>query len=192
VRALDGLDFSVPQGAIHALVGSNGAGKTTLIKILMNIFRASSGTTSVLDVDSSKISGKAFASIGYVSENRQLPGWMPVGAFLAYLRPFYPTWDRQLETQVIPQFAITLSRHYSYEDLQIPLPICAGTKLVVSQPQFLYAVRDEIDLGNITLINYMPTYPRLIVPPHQPLQPGAPTDSLSQNFVPDAPRPVLQ
>jgi hypothetical protein len=92
----------------------------------------------------------------------------------------------------IQQFAITLSRHYSYEDLQIPLPICAGTKLVVSQPQFLYAVRDEIDLGNITLINYMPTYPRLIVPPHQPLQPGAPTDSLSQNFVPDPPRPVLQ
>jgi ABC-2 type transport system ATP-binding protein len=110
LRALDGLDFSVPQGAIHALVGPNGAGKTTLIKILMNIFRASSGTASVLDVDSRKISGKAFASIGYVSENQQLPGWMPVGAFLAYLRPFYPTWDRQLETQVIQQFDLPLDR----------------------------------------------------------------------------------
>jgi hypothetical protein len=91
----------------------------------------------------------------------------------------------------IQQFTITLARHYSYEDLQVPLPICAGTKLVVSQPQFLYAVRDEIDLGNITLMNYMPTYPRLIVPPRQPLQPGTPGDSLSRNFLPDTLRPGL-
>jgi ABC-2 type transport system ATP-binding protein len=110
VRALDGLDFSVPQGAIHALVGPNGAGKTTLIKILMNIVRASTGSASVLGVDSRKISGKAFASIGYVSENQQLPGWMNVGAFLAYLRPFYPTWDRQLETHLIQQFDLPFDR----------------------------------------------------------------------------------
>jgi hypothetical protein len=89
----------------------------------------------------------------------------------------------------IQQFTITLARYYSYEDLQVPLPICVGTKLVVSQPQFLYAVRDEIDLGSITLMNYMPTYPRLIVPPHERLEPGTPTNSLSRNFIPDAPRP---
>jgi ABC-2 type transport system ATP-binding protein len=110
VRALDGLDFSVPQGSVHALVGANGAGKTTLIKILMNIFRASDGTASVLGLDSRKISGKAFAAIGYVSENQDLPLWMRVGAFLAYLRPFYPTWDRQLEAQLIQQFDLPLDR----------------------------------------------------------------------------------
>jgi ABC-2 type transport system ATP-binding protein len=110
VHALDGLDFSVPQGAIQALVGPNGAGKTTLIKILMNIFRASTGTASVLGVDSRRISGKAFASIGYVSENQQLPGWMRVGNFLAYLRPFYPTWDTQLETQFVQRFDLPLDR----------------------------------------------------------------------------------
>jgi ABC-2 type transport system ATP-binding protein len=110
VNALDGLDFSVPQGSVHALVGPNGAGKTTLIKILMNIFRASSGHASVLGFDSTKISGKVFASIGYVSENQQLPGWMLVGKFLGYLRPFYPTWDTQLETRLIQQFDLPLDR----------------------------------------------------------------------------------
>jgi len=110
VHALDGLSFSVPQGAVHALVGPNGAGKTTLIKILMNIFRASSGRASILGVDSKKISGKAFASIGYVSENQQLPGWMRVGAFLEYLRPFYPTWDTQLEAQLARMFDLQLDR----------------------------------------------------------------------------------
>jgi len=110
VHALQGLNFSVPQGAVHALVGPNGAGKTTLIKILMNIFRASGGTASVLGVDSRRVSGKAFASIGYVSENQQLPGWMRVGAFLEYLRPFYPTWDTQLEAQLAQAFDLQLDR----------------------------------------------------------------------------------
>jgi ABC-2 type transport system ATP-binding protein len=110
VNALDGLDFCVPQGAVHALVGPNGAGKTTLIKILMNIFRASSGNATVLGVNSRKVSGKVFASIGYVSENQQLPGWMRVGSFLAYLRPFYPTWDNQFESQLVQSLDLPLDR----------------------------------------------------------------------------------
>jgi ABC-2 type transport system ATP-binding protein len=114
VRALDKLDFSVSEGAVHALVGPNGAGKTTLIKILMNIFRASNGSASVLGTDSRRVSGKAFAAIGYVSENQQLPGWMRVGAFLSYLRPFYPTWDTQLESQLVQQFDLPLDRRLKH------------------------------------------------------------------------------
>ena len=110
VSALDGLSLQAPEGAVHALVGPNGAGKTTLIKILMNIFRATAGEAWVLGTDSRKIGGKAFESIGYVSENQELPGWMKVGQFLEYLRPFYPTWDRQLEAQMVQHFDLPVER----------------------------------------------------------------------------------
>ena len=34
VKALDGVNFSLEEGEIHALVGENGAGKTTLMNVL--------------------------------------------------------------------------------------------------------------------------------------------------------------
>jgi ABC-2 type transport system ATP-binding protein len=110
VRALNRLDLDVPQGAIYALVGPNGAGKTTAIKILMNILRPTSGRAQVLEIDSRRIAGKAFAAIGYVSENQELPGWMRVDGYLDYLRPFYPTWDRDLEKDLVKQFDLPLNR----------------------------------------------------------------------------------
>lgn len=110
VDALSGLDLDVPEGAVYALVGPNGAGKTTAIKILMNIFRATSGRAEVLGMDSTRVAGRAFQSIGYVSENQQLPGWMRVDAFLAYLRPFYPSWDRDLENDLVKRFELPRDR----------------------------------------------------------------------------------
>ncbi len=41
--ASDGVNFSLRQGEIHALLGENGAGKTTLMRILYGLYHADSG-----------------------------------------------------------------------------------------------------------------------------------------------------
>jgi len=110
VQALQGLTLDVAPGTVYALVGPNGAGKTTAIKILMNIIRATSGRAEVMGLDSTQIRDRKFESISYVSENQEIPEWMTVSAFLAYLRPFYSSWDRTLEAELVKQFELPLDR----------------------------------------------------------------------------------
>lgn len=108
--AVSSVSLTVSQGAIYALVGANGAGKTTLVKLIMNIFRPTSGSAQILGIDTRHLAGSHFATIGYVSENQEMLDWMTVGAMLDYFRPFYPTWDRALEQSLIRQFDLPLKR----------------------------------------------------------------------------------
>jgi ABC-2 type transport system ATP-binding protein len=110
LRVLDDLNLDVPAGSVFGLIGPNGAGKTTTIKILMNILKASSGEVEVLGVDSRKFGPPQFAEIGYVSENQEMPEWMTVEYFLAYLKPFYPSWDDARAGELMNQFNLPRDR----------------------------------------------------------------------------------
>jgi ABC-2 type transport system ATP-binding protein len=110
VEAVTDLNLQVAEGAVYALMGPNGAGKTTLIKLLMNLLQPNSGRAMMLGRNATALRGGRLEAIGYVSENQKLPDWMRVDEFLSYWRPFYPTWDRALEQQLMKRFELPVKQ----------------------------------------------------------------------------------
>ncbi|HSB71599.1 MAG TPA: branched-chain amino acid ABC transporter ATP-binding protein/permease [Candidatus Methylomirabilis sp.] len=51
LKAVDGVDFSVRRGEIHALIGPNGSGKTTIINLLSGLYVPTAGRIHFLGRD---------------------------------------------------------------------------------------------------------------------------------------------
>ena len=51
LRAVDGIDLTVPRGMIFAILGPNGAGKTTLMRMLATLARPDAGSATVMGHD---------------------------------------------------------------------------------------------------------------------------------------------
>jgi ABC-2 type transport system ATP-binding protein len=68
IKALDGLDITVPRGMIYGLLGPNGAGKSTTVKILTSLARPDSGTARVEGIDVLARPGQVRHLIGVVAQ----------------------------------------------------------------------------------------------------------------------------
>jgi ABC-2 type transport system ATP-binding protein len=68
-RAVDGVDISVPEGAIYGVLGPNGAGKTTTLRMLLGIIDPDEGVRRVFGHDRPHEIGRL---IGYLPEERGL------------------------------------------------------------------------------------------------------------------------
>ena len=51
IKALDGIDISVPEGQLTALVGPDGAGKTTLMRLICGLMTKTDGSLQVAGLD---------------------------------------------------------------------------------------------------------------------------------------------
>lgn len=67
---LHGVDFTVPQGGITALLGRNGAGKTTTLRSIMGLWRPFAGKITLQErvISGLRTPQIAQAGIGYVPE----------------------------------------------------------------------------------------------------------------------------
>lgn len=68
LRAVDGIDLTIPAGSFYGLVGPNGAGKTTTLSIIAGLLRADGGTVSINGVDAARQSRVAKKMIGVLPD----------------------------------------------------------------------------------------------------------------------------
>lgn len=105
-RALEDVSVFVPPGSVLGLVGENGAGKTTLIKHLLGMLKAQRGVVRVFGLDPVRDPVGVLGRVGYLSERRDLPGWMRVDEFIRYTQAFYPNWDEHYAKRLLEQFQL--------------------------------------------------------------------------------------
>lgn len=105
--ALAEVSLAVPRGVVFGLVGENGAGKTTLLRHLLGMLRPTAGRVRVFDRDPIAEPVEVLSRIGFLSEERDLPGWMTVQELMRYTQAFYPDWDED--------YAEALREHFSLD-----------------------------------------------------------------------------
>lgn len=80
--AVDGVDLSVPEGAVYGILGPNGAGKTTTLRILLGIIDPDAGCRRILGAERPHDVARA---IGYLPEERGLYPAMKATDAIAFI-----------------------------------------------------------------------------------------------------------
>ena len=84
IKALDGIDLKLPQGAI-GLLGPNGAGKSTLLRILLGFLTPQQGTGSVLGYSIKNQQQSIRRCVGYMPEDDCLIPGIDAVSFTSYM-----------------------------------------------------------------------------------------------------------
>jgi len=139
VEALRGLTFQVPAGSICGFLGRNGAGKTTTIKVLLGMAHPSSGTARVFDLptDAQDASMAIRGRTGFVSEEKDLYGYMTVEETIRFTASFFPRWRADLEKRYLRAFELPAQRKVKAlsrgmrTKLALLLTLCRGAELLI-------------------------------------------------------------
>ena len=92
VKALDGVELSLPSGRIIGLLGPNGSGKTTLIKILTGLLCPSAGTVLI---DGKPVGPQTKAVVSYLPDRMYYAGWMKTRDLIDLFADFYADFRRE-------------------------------------------------------------------------------------------------
>ena len=90
LRAVDGVSFDVHRGEVFGFLGPNGAGKTTTLEIVEGLRRPTSGSTTVLGLDSQKHSNEMKDRIGVQLQSGAYFAFLTLEEILQLFGSFYP------------------------------------------------------------------------------------------------------
>ncbi len=104
-RALDGMNLTVPTGAVYGLVGPNGAGKSTLIRHLAGIYRQDSGMVTV-DGEPVYENPAVKRRIAYIPDEVFYYTQATIRDMMRFTRDLYPSFDRDCWERLGKTFAL--------------------------------------------------------------------------------------
>ena len=103
---LNGVDLEVEPGEVVGLLGVNGAGKTTLLRIAMGMLHPHRGSVRLFGLDPFAHPVEVKRRVGFVAEDQSLPPYLRVRDVLEIQRELYPSWDRDLERDLVGRFSM--------------------------------------------------------------------------------------
>ena len=108
-RALDGLELTVPRGAVYGLVGPNGAGKSTLIRHAVGIYRQDSGEL-LIDGEPVYENPKIKARIAYIPDEAAYFTQSTIKDMMRFYKSMYPGFDAERFEKLGQAFELSLNR----------------------------------------------------------------------------------
>jgi ABC-2 type transport system ATP-binding protein len=118
VKALSGVDLTVPEGSFFGLLGPNGAGKTTFINILVGLVRATGGTAEVFGHDVESEYQAARDCIGLAPQEFNVDRFFPIREVLEHKAGYHGISQeraRSRATEVLKRVGIYEKRNTRFD-----------------------------------------------------------------------------
>ena len=141
--------LTVEEGDFFGFVGPNGSGKSTTIRMMMNYVRPTSGTATILGMDSRSQSGKLKKMVGYVPSEVDYYMDMRAMEVIRYAAAMRGLRDKSRIDQLCDLFEVDTVRRISHMSLGNRKKIALVTALLHS-PKLL--ILDEPTSGLDSLI----------------------------------------
>lgn len=104
-KILEDINLNIEKGAIFGLVGINGAGKTTLINTLTGLYKADSGSVTILDENPyNNINIKQ--QISYLPEEYAFPEYLTGKQIISRYMCYYDNFSKSTYEKIKNKFSI--------------------------------------------------------------------------------------
>jgi len=99
IVALRGLSLEISAGSVYGLLGPNGSGKSTTLKILLGLVTATSGTSEIFSVPSSRVTSRV--DVGFLPENPYFYKFLTGAETIAFYGKLCGLFGKTLQARVI-------------------------------------------------------------------------------------------
>jgi ABC-2 type transport system ATP-binding protein len=99
--AVDDVDLEIEKGSIFGFLGPNGSGKSTTIRMLCGLLTPSSGSATVMGMDTKKESESLKQKIGYMTQRFSLYEDLSVKENLQFISEIYAVSGKERKHRVV-------------------------------------------------------------------------------------------